>query len=102
MSERLVELRIRNERCNMWRRNGNVWYMPRMPRITVEPVRLFGGVIAWQAHFSGSPVEAIGVAFDSSIVREKAFEYFDARIDIGEDWNTEYTIAERGGGYVYA
>lgn len=85
----------------MWLRYGNVWYMSRMPRITVEPVRLPDAPVLWQACFDGAPVKAVGADFESAAVKRAVFDYFDARINIGNEWENEYRIAEQGGRCVY-
>lgn len=65
----------------VWVRRGNIWYMDRMPEITVQPIR-FGPATAWQACFKGKPVKAISPALNSRDEMELAYEYFDRRINL--------------------
>lgn len=66
----------------MWTRNGNTWHYKTMPMLTVEPFAAAGGGITWRACMGGHPVRQITPGKNSRDVMQRAFEYFDRRIDL--------------------
>lgn len=76
----------------MWHYNRGVWVITRMQSFTVE---LFFGQNrrdkAWTLCYKGKPVPQAGTAPLAAQMREKAYTYLDARVEL-----TDYAPLEPG------
>ncbi len=66
----------------MWTRNGNKWYLKTLPALTVEAYKANSHGMAWRACFAGHPVPQITPSRSSRAVMQRAYDYFDRRIDL--------------------
>lgn len=66
----------------MWTRNGNKWYLKKLPEVTVEPIRTKSSRTAWQACCAGRPILYILPGTNSRDVMQRAYDYFDRRVDL--------------------
>ena len=76
----------------MWTRNGNKWYLKTLPALTVEPCTAKAkyesmipptpSITVWRACFAGHPVPHIPPGRNSRDVMQRAYDYFDRRVDL--------------------
>lgn len=63
-------------------RYGNTWFMKTLPALTVEAFTPNGCVTAWRACFAGVPLPQITPGRNSRDVMQRAYNYFDRRVDL--------------------
>ncbi|MBQ8708487.1 MAG: hypothetical protein IJ523_10410 [Succinivibrionaceae bacterium] len=65
----------------LWKWWKGCWYLPSVPEITVQPVRIGAGTL-WHTCFEGQHVKALDYARTSQLAREMAYEHFDTMFDL--------------------
>lgn len=70
---------------DLWIYRDGVWILTVAPFITVRLMLFDCGDRLWAACCGGKPVEHISPSTSASVVMHRAWDYYDARIDLVSD-----------------